>query len=118
MATFAQRYNLRTDDNGLAVITESGRCTTANIATIEGGATRRYKMERLPHSAGATLKSMDGSVPAVISVAPPVFEVRNYSCVKVDGRVNPFAIRQSGGTYNGEIVHQYQITWQQVGGVS
>jgi len=119
MAKFAERYTVSTDQNGLAVITVVGRCITTDIASIENNATRRYKMERIPHAAGAVLKPLDGTPGIVTAVSVPAFEgARTYNCVKVDGRVNPYAIRQSGGTYDGQMVHQFQIRYQEVGGVS
>ena len=114
---FAERYRLHTDRKGMAVITVTGRCTGGDIGAIEGGCTRRYKLETLPQASGVVLKALDGTKPRITLIAPPAFQGRQYKCVKVDGRVNPYAIVQSGGALDGQVVHQFMETYQQVGGI-
>jgi len=119
MTIISRNYELSTDEFGLAVILERGRCTgdAATVEDIEDNCTRYYRMVRVPNASGAYLKSMDGTNPVVTEITPPTID-KTFSCVKVDGRVNPFAPSQSGGDYSGSTVLQYVRRWQEVGGIS
>lgn len=112
------KYRITRDANGLAVIEKSGRCTENEVIGIESNCTRRYEMVTLPHVAGATLKSMDGTRPLIVLVCPATFGGRAYRCVKVDGTVNPFAYRQTAGPFEGKFILEYSMKYQEVGGVA
>jgi len=99
-------------------ITETGRCLAADISGIEGGCTWRYELVPVPQASGAILKPLDGTDPTAVSIALYGAASVTYSCVKVAAYVHPFAPQQSGGAFNGQYVYTYEITWQQVGGVS
>jgi len=118
MSRLNENYKLSTDEYGLAIIEITGRCTSGEASTIEGNCTRRYKMVPMPNASGAVLKSMDGSVPIVVTVTPSTMPGRNYRCVKVDGRVNPFAPQQEGGEASGSTVLFFMEKYQEVGGVA
>ncbi len=118
MTTINENYAMATDPaTGLNKITVTGRCTDDEAASIESGCTRRFSLVTYPHAAGAILKSLDGTRPAVRSITPPTLPRRTYRCVKVDGRVTPFAYRQRAGSYNGKAILHFTIVWQEVGGI-
>jgi hypothetical protein len=100
-------------------IVQTGRCSSdlATIAEIEGGCTRRFSLETIPMARGVIFKPLDGTMPTVVQIAPPTMAGRKYNCVKVDGRVTPFAPLQPGGAFTGTAVLQYEIIWQQVGAI-
>ena len=111
-------YKPETDSStGLAIITVTGRCTDDLRATIEANCTRRYKMVLAPNAAGAVLKALDGTFPRIVEIRPPAMPGAVFRCVKVDGRVEPYAYRQTGGAYNGQFIHRFRMVYQQVGGV-
>jgi hypothetical protein len=118
MSILEENYHLSTDENGLAVIEVTGRCTQDEVTGVEGNCTRRYQMVRLPNASGAILKSLDGTLPALVFVTPSTMPTRTYKCVKVDGRCNPLAPQQSGGTYSGYMILTYLKRYQEVGGVA
>jgi len=117
MAASAKRFRKVGERFGLLTISETGRCLAADIAGIEGGCTWRYELVPVPQGAGAIMKPLDGTTPTPATVAL-YGGGSNYSCVKVAAYVQPFAPQQSGGAFNGQYVYTYEITWQQVGGVS
>lgn len=112
-----EKYDLSTDENGLVVITITGRCTHDEAAAIESGCTLRYQMVPLPHAQGAILKTMDGTIPMLSIVTPPTIGLP-YTCVKVRGRVNPLAYVQEEGPFAGFAILKYEMVYQQVGGVT
>ena len=118
MALREKQYKLRRDQHGLLVIEESGRCTQNDVADVESDCTHRYQMVELPHMAGAILKALDGTDPKTVEVNPSTFGTQSYTCVKVDGQCQPFAPRQSGGSFSGSYVLRYRIVYQEVGGVA
>jgi len=111
-------YEMDSGEHGLARITATGRCTEDEAAGIEANCTRRYSLHPLPNMAGAILKSLDGSLPRVLEVSPGVQSTRKYSCVKVEGRVNPFAPVQDGGDHEGKAVVSFSIVYQEVSSTS
>lgn len=117
MSFISRNWKVESDQYGAAVITETGRCTASEAAAIEAGCTRRFELITLPNVAGVILKSMDGSVPALVAVTPSTIG-RTYNCVKTDGRVEPLAPVQTGGTYSGAAIMRYTMRYQQVGGVA
>jgi len=118
MAILEEKFSIRTDSNGLAVIDITGRCTEDEKADIEAGATRRYEMIQVPNTAGAVLKPLDGTKGSLIDVEPPNMTPASFRCVKVDGRANSYAPTQVGGTHDGRRILLYVKTYQEVGGVS
>jgi hypothetical protein len=113
------QFDVQTDaETGLAVIVQTGRCTGEEWAAVEADCTRRYEMVILPHASGAILKSLDGTVPALVEVRPPTLTNKAFLCVKTDGRCRPFAPAQVGGPYNGQTILRYQIRYQEVGAVA
>ena len=118
MALQDNRYSKRPGPHGLSVITMTGRCAESDVATVEGSCTRRFELVPIPNSTGAILKSLDGSVPGIVSVEPATFGGRKYNCVKVDGYTNPFAPQQTGGPFSGKAVLQFVIVYHEVGGIA
>ena len=119
MSTFANQYRLSKDQYGLAVITINGRCLTGDIDDLELNTISRYKLVPLPQASGAIFKSLDGVAPVIYYVTVPAFGTNiQIKCVKVRVDVNPFAIRQVGGPYDGYYVHRYELVYQQVGDVA
>jgi len=119
MSFLEAKYEIRTDENGLAVITKRGRCTHDERSGIEANCTKVYEMIRIPNASGAVLKSMDGTQPRIVQVQPPTLTPATYNCVKVSGRVNPFAPAQpTGSPYAAKYILSYEIVYQEVGGVS
>jgi hypothetical protein len=118
MAKSAIRYRKTGERFGLMVIAETGRCLAADISGIEGGCTWRHELVPVPQGAGAILKPLDGTSPTPASIALYGAVGVTYSCVKIAAYVQPFAPQQTGGAFNGQYVYTYEITWQQVGGVS
>ena len=88
-----------------------------DVALVEHGCTKRYKMVALPQSAGAIMKVLDGTNPAVIQIKASTY-TEPYMCVKVLGQVDPYAAPQDGGPLRDKAVLSYVIRYQQVGGVA
>jgi len=118
MPLIDEKYRYRTDQYGLAVITMYGRCTHDKQEEVESDCTRKYDMVSIPNTSGAVLKSLDGTFPTIVEVEPTNMPAQRYRCVKVDGRVNPYAPQQTGGPYDGYYILAYEITYQEVGGVA
>ncbi len=117
MTILNENYQVMTDAHGLYVIELRGRCTHEERSGIEANCTRRYRMIPLPNAAGAVLKALDGTVPAIVEVSPPTLN-GTYNCVKVDGRCNPLAPTQDGGPYDGKTILAFYVRYQQVGGTA
>jgi len=118
VAFLERKYRVSTGQFGLAVIEVMGRCTDDEVAEVEADCTRRFELVPIPNASGAIFKSMDGSLPKTVKVEPSTFDGKRYTCVKVDGRCNPLAPEQSGGSYNGKAVLRFVERYQEVGGVS
>lgn len=117
MAKSAIRYRKSTGQHGTMVIREIGRCMSGDINGIESGCCRRFELVPLPAASGVIMKPMDGSSPSPTNVSL-AGSGQNYSCVKIEAIVNPFAPEQDGGPFNAQYVYEYEITWQEVGGVA
>lgn len=119
MALKKLRYQTSTGEHGSTVIEVTGLCAPGDAQSIEAGCTRRYLLETIPNAAGVVLKPMDGTAGTIVKVTPTTTNVE-YDCVKVDGRVNPFAARQpaAAAVYPGEMVLSFYMRYQQVGVVA
>ncbi len=117
MSLLNTNYRLDSDQHGLAIITVTGRCTHDSAAAIEAGVTARYEMVTLPHVAGAVMKVLDGTSPALRAITVTTTG-RTYQCVKVYARVNPLSPVQTSGAYSGKAICSYEIRYQQVGGIA
>lgn len=118
MSILNSNYRVSTGEHGLAVIERTGRCTSDERDSIESNCTRRFALVAIPQATGAVLKSMDGTRPLLVEVAPGTFAGKVYNCVKIDGRCSPFSYVQTGGPYSGKAIHQYRIIYHEVGGVA
>ena len=117
MAKWAIQMRKMSGEAGTYVIEETGLCLATDVAGIEAGCCRRYKMVPIPAAAGAILKILDGTSPILAAITLTTTGAV-YGCAKVYAEVNPFAPPQDGGLLRGKAVLQYTIRWQQVGGVS
>lgn len=117
MAKWAQQYRMTEGQYGLMVIQETGLCLAADAPAIESGCTRRFELVPVPNASGAVLKSLDGTAPQMTMIKPDT-TAQTYRCVKAGGVCNPYAPVQTDGPLKGQAVLIYQVTWQQVGGVS
>ena len=114
MGKWAIQYRKETGEYGSYILEETGLCLSADVAAIETGILTRFKLIPLPNAKGAVLKVLDGSNPAVVSIKPSTYD-RTYSCVKIQGFVNPFAAAQDGGPLQGKTVMIYTVRYQTVG---
>ena len=72
MSILNENYGeLSRDQYGLAIIEVTGRCTDDECTAIEAGCTWKYRMEEIPNSSGAVLKSLDGTSPTTVVVTHP-----------------------------------------------
>ena len=117
MAIFSKQLRKLSGEHGTYVIEETGLCLATDVARIEAGCCKRYRMVPIPGGAGAILKVLDGVTPIVAWITLPTMGV-SYYCAKVYGEANPYAPAQLGGALSGKTVLQYIVRWQQVGGVS
>jgi hypothetical protein len=117
MSMIDEKYTIEPGQHGTVLITKTGRCTHDEAADIEADCTRRYELVVFPQADGVVLKSMDGTTPSVVEVTPPTVAV-TYRCVKIEGRVTPFAYTQPDGPYQNKAILKYIIKYQQVGEVS
>lgn len=116
MAKFAQQFRKKPGEYGLWIVEETGLCLQSDVSDIESGCTKRYKMVPIPNSAGAVMKVLDGTNPAISEIVPLTYS-QTYNCVKISGQCEPYAPSQDGGPLVGQTVLFYTIEWQQVGGI-
>jgi hypothetical protein len=117
VSRFAIQYRKEPSEHGTWVLEETGWCLDSDAAGIEAGCTKRYKLVAIPNAAGAVMKVLDGTNPALVAVRPTTYAL-TYLCVKVLGQVEPLAPSHSGGLANDHAVLSYRIRYQQVGGVN
>lgn len=117
MAKFSQHFEKADGEHGLKVITESGLCLPGDVAAIEAGCTRRYRMVALPNAAGAIMKILDGTPGSVVAISP-LTDGQTYQCVKIAGEAQPYAPPDAACPYGTSGVLAYRIVYQEVGGIS
>lgn len=113
MTILNSNYQIESGEYGSAIITITGRCTADEITAIEADCCRDYKLIKIPNASGVIFKALDGSNPSTTTITPSTFG-KSYTCVKVDGRCNPLAPVQTGGTYNGKAVLRFMKRYQEV----
>ena len=108
-------YQIEPGEHGMAVIIATGRCTgdAATVADIENSCCRRYSLAHIPNTSNVVFKSLDGTIPVTISITPLTIG-KTYTCVKVEGRVNPLAPQQTAGPRSGSTILHYMMRYQEV----
>ena len=79
---------------------------------------RRYALVALPETAGAIIKSLDGTVPVITVLLPSAENGVTYTCVKVEGWVQQLTYKQTAGPYEGYEIFRYWMRYQEVGEVA
>lgn len=111
-----KNYSIEPGEHGTIRITITGRCTPDEVADIEADCCRRYELVPVPRSTSVIFKSLDGVSPSAVSITPATIG-KSYTCVKVDGYVNPFAPVQPAGTHIGQAILRFTEVYQQIGNV-
>jgi hypothetical protein len=108
-------YQIEPGEHGMAVIIVTGRCTgeAAQVAAIEGNCCRRFSLNPIPNTTSVVFKSLDGSIPVITSITPLTI-AKTYTCVKIEGRVNPLAASQTAGPRSGSTILRYMMRYQEV----
>jgi len=117
MAIRQKNYEIREGAHGTRIVTMRGECTPDEREGMEQNVCRRYRLITIPNAAGVILKALDGSNPKPESVTPTTTG-HTFTAVKIAATVNPFAPTQTGGTYSGNAVLSYEVTYQEVGNIA
>lgn len=118
MARWAKQFRKGPGEYGTTIIEESGLCLDSDAPAVEAGCTKRYRMVPYPNAAGAVMKVLDGTNPAIVAVVPPNPGTITHWCVKVSGIVEPYAAAHEGGLSDNHHIVLYTIRYQEVGSVA